>query len=167
MKELLENEEFDPKKLFDKKEYNTLIVGREGFSKSENDLADLIESLVERDITRAQSESIFLQLKEKNALNMLVDTIKNKENSAHLAKLLAAVWESGLEATEHFLFFADFVNHSDYAVAMEALTILEYCESEIDTETLEAARVLHKNQSIHFGDLYKDYLDFIENKLAD
>ncbi len=167
MKDLLENEDFDPKKLFDEKEYSTLIIGRDGFSKSDNDLADLIESLVEKDIARARSEEIFLQLKEKNALEMLVETIKNKNNAYHLAKLIASIWESGLDASSHFLFFAELVNHTDYAVAMEALTVLEYSDSEIESSILETAKGLHAKSKIINPDLYKDYLGFIDNKIGE
>ena len=52
IKELLDEDAFDPKKLFNEEEYSTLIIAREGFSKKENNAADLIESLLEKEITR-------------------------------------------------------------------------------------------------------------------
>ena len=66
IKELLDEDAFDPKKLFDEEEYSTLIIAREGFSKKDNTAADLLEGLLEKGITRQESEAIFLKLKESN-----------------------------------------------------------------------------------------------------
>jgi hypothetical protein len=63
IKELLDEDAFDPKKLFDEEEYSTLIIAREGFSKKDNTAADLLEGLLEKGITRQESEAIFLKLK--------------------------------------------------------------------------------------------------------
>ncbi|HOZ88075.1 MAG TPA: hypothetical protein PL029_09965, partial [Bacteroidia bacterium] len=67
LNELLDDDALDPKKLFNEKEYNTLIIDRGGFNKKENNTADLLEQLLDPNITRVESEGIYLQLKEMKA----------------------------------------------------------------------------------------------------
>ena len=81
IKELLDEDAFDPKKLFDEEEYSTLIIAREGFSKKDNTAADLLEGLLEKGITRQEREAIFLKLKESindNPTKILKIKIKKK-----------------------------------------------------------------------------------------
>lgn len=139
MKELLNEEEFDPKKLFDKKEYNTLIIGREGFTKGENDIADVLESLFEKDLTREMREAIFAQLKEMNAVDMLVSTIKETKDKEQQALLTEACWESGLDFKEHYLFFVELACTDHFQLAHEAMTVLEYNETRPSPEILKIA----------------------------
>ncbi len=139
MKDLLNEEEFDPKKLFDKSEYNTLIIGREGFTKGENDIADVLESLFEKDITRPVREAIFAQLKEMNAVDMLVSTIKETKNKDHQAILTEACWESGLDFKDHYLFFVDLACVDHFQLAHEAITVLEYNETRPSAEVIKTA----------------------------
>jgi len=139
MKELLNEEEFDPKKLFDKSEYNTLIIGREGFTKGENDIADVLESLFEKDITRPMREAIFAQLKEMNAVDRLVNTIKETKSREQQAILTEACWESGLDFKDHYLFFVDLACIDHFQLAHEAITVLEYNETRPSEEILQKA----------------------------
>lgn len=127
--ELLDDDALDPKKLFDEKQYNTLIINREGFNKKQNEAADLLEDLLDPSLTRAQSEEIFVQLKEMKAQKMLVDAIRTAGRAAEKAVLTAACWESGLDFSEDFLFFVELACHPDFKLAMEALTVVENCET--------------------------------------
>ena len=70
--ELLDDDAFDPKKLFNQDEYSTLLIKREGFSKSQNSTADLLEGLLKQNITRSESEIIFSKLKEVNAGKLIL-----------------------------------------------------------------------------------------------
>ncbi len=150
MKELLNEEEFDPKKLFDKKEYNTLIIGREGFTKGEHDIADVLESLFEKDLTRAMRESIFSQLKEMNAVDMLVNTIKETKNTDQQAILAEACWESGLDFKEHYLFFVELACSEHFHLAHEAITVLEYNETRPSAEIIHQAKeIVSASKSSH------------------
>ena len=71
--ELLDEDAFDPKKLFDENEYSTLIIDRGAvLVKKEHAVADLLESLLEPGITRQECEAVFNKLKESNSGQMLV-----------------------------------------------------------------------------------------------
>jgi hypothetical protein len=146
VKELLDDDAFDPKKLFNEEEYSTLIINRDGFSKKQNDVADLIHTLLEKNTTRLESEEIFKILKEKNAQEVLVNAIKQCERLSEKIKLTCACWESCLDFSNHFLFFVELACNNDFALSMEALTVVENCEEPvINQEVLTQALVIAKN----------------------
>jgi hypothetical protein len=145
VKELLDDESLDPKKFFNEEEYVTLIVNRDGFNKNQNDTADLIETLLAKDTQRKEIEDIFLQLKTLKANKLLVDTIAAAETTRDKAKLCAACWESGLDFTENFLFFTELACNNDFALAMEALTVVENIEGVITENNLTKALEMAMN----------------------
>jgi hypothetical protein len=148
-----EEETFDPRKLFDESQYSTLIIDREGFSKKQNSAADLIEELLEPNLTRPQYEEIFKGLKEHDARELLVDAIKEAPDQQKRI-ITAACWESGLDFSPHFLFFSDLVISSPFEVAMEAFTVIEEMLSEPSpqevTQVLRQIRTSreHKNAMV-------------------
>ncbi len=156
MKDLLNEEEFDPKKLFDKSEYNTLIISRDGFTKGENDIADVLESLFEKNNTREMREAVFARLKELNAVDMLVNTIKATHNKEQQALLTEACWESGLDFNNHFLFFVELACTDHFQLAHEAITVLEYNESAPSPETRQLALQLVNASTSSQHELLKD-----------
>lgn len=143
--ELLDDDAFDPKKLFNEEEYSTLLIKREGFSKSQNSSADLLEGLLEPNITRAESEEIFSKLKDANAVEMMIDAITCAERIEEKTVLTAACWESGLDFTNQFLFFVELACSDDFKLAMEALTVAENVEGTIDENTLSKALEIAQN----------------------
>ena len=148
--ELLDEDAFNPKKLFNEEEYSTLIINREGFSKQENNLADLVESLLESKNTRAEDEAIFTRLKELNAQDTLVKAIAATSHPDFKIKLLAACWECGLEFAAHFMFFIPMVCDANFQIAMEALTVIEHEEGAIAKEAVqEALSYTQKHPSPH------------------
>ncbi len=145
LNELLNDDALDPKKLFDDKEYVTMIIGREGFNKNQNDSADVIETLLSKDVTRKECEDIFLKLKSLKAHQLLIDTLKTAKNDSQKAKLCAACWECGLDFTDHFIFFAEMVCGNDFALAMEALTVVENMEGTISESELTKGMEIAQN----------------------
>lgn len=139
IKELLDEDAFDPEKLFNEEEYSTLIINREGFSKKENASADLIEALLEKDLSREESEALFLKLKTGNADKLLVDAIKKAARVEEKTKLVAACWECGLDFSSHFLLFVELACHDDFQLALEALSVVESSEGVIGEDTLQTA----------------------------
>src|SRR6478609_5403424 len=129
IKELLDDDAFDPKKLFNEKEYSTLIINRDGFNKKENNTADLIESLLEKEITREESEAIFSKLKEMQATTLLVNAIKNAKRIDDKSRIIAACWETGLDMSTDFLMFVEYACHDDFQLALEALSVVENTEN--------------------------------------
>lgn len=149
IKELLDEEELDPKKLFNEKEYSTLIINREGFSKKENSVADLIEELLEPNLGRERYEAIFSELKEKNAAPMLVDAIRSSQKNTDTATLIAACWECGMDFSEFLPLFAELVYHSDFQVALEALSVVESTEAASAGQVAAAVAATEKLAGPH------------------
>jgi len=165
VKELLDDDALDPKKLFDQENYSTLIINREGFSKKENNAADLIETLLDKKITRQESEEVFVKLKEINAQNLLVSAIQAAKKNEEKAKLIAASWESALDFTAYFLFFAELVGNDDFQIAMEALTVIENIESRIDEKTLTKAVEIAQTSKSKNRDLVNALIENIKQRI--
>jgi hypothetical protein len=166
IKELLDEDAFDPKKLFDEEEYSTLIIAREGFSKKDNTAADLLEGLLEKGITRQESEAIFLKLKESNSVELMVDAIKKAERVDEKTILAAACWESCLDFTKHFLFFTEIACSDNLLLALEGLTVVENTEGTIDEDTLTKALVIAQGSKSKNKELVKDLITNIKLRVA-
>ncbi len=166
IKELLDDDAFDPKKLFNEEEYSTLIIKREGFSKKENNTADLLEGLLDKEITRIESEAIFLKLKEMKANAMLVEAIKKADRTHEKALLAAACWESGLDFTNDFLFFTQLACSDDFQLAIEAQTVVENCEGMIDEHTLSKALEIAEASKSKNKELVNDLIENIKQRVA-
>lgn len=166
IKELLDEDAFDPKKLFDEEEYSTLIIAREGFSKKDNTAADLLEGLLEKGITRQESEAIFLKLKESNSVELMVDAIKKAERIDEKTILAAACWESCLDFTKHFLFFTEIACSDNLLLALEGLTVVENTEGTIDEDTLTKALVIAQSAKSKNKELVKDLITNIKLRVA-
>lgn len=164
--ELLDDDAFDPKKLFDEKKYSTLIIDREGFNKKQNEAADLLEALLDPKITRPESEEIFKNLKEASAQPLLVEAIQSVKTAGEKAILTAACWESGLDFTAHYLFFTGLAGSEDFRLAMEAMTVLENCEGSLDEKTQsEALRIARSSKTAHTS-LKEDLITIIKSRQA-
>jgi hypothetical protein len=166
IKELLDEDAFDPKKLFNEKEYSTLIINREGFTKKENNTADLIEGLLDKEISRAESEEIFQKLKDSGAAQLLVGAIRKAERTDEKRKLTAACWESGLDFSNDFLFFVELATSDDFQLSMEALTVVENCEGTITNETLQKALSIAQTSKSKNEALTGDLLSNIRLRMA-
>jgi hypothetical protein len=166
MKDLLDDDAFDPRKLFDKEQYVTLVINREGFSKKENRAADLIESLLDPNITRQESEVVFATLKEADARDVLIGSIRQAKQEREKAILVAACWETGLDFTPHFAFFAGLAADKSYAVAMEALTVVQNCEN-VPLLSIEEALARAAKAGIEAGPLTGELVAHLKERLKD
>jgi hypothetical protein len=164
--ELLDDEAFDPEKLFDEKEYSTLIIGREGFSKKENNTADLLEALLSKDITRQENEEIFAKLKETNSQKIMVDAIKTAERVSEKTILVAACWECGLDFTPYFLEFVKLATHDNFQLALEGLSVVESTEGVLDERTLTEAMEIAQSAKSQNPDLIQDLIENIKLRIS-
>ncbi len=158
----------DPKRFFDSKNYNTLIVHVDGHTKKENATSELVISLIDKEHTPEEKEEILQLIKAQNAQNVLIESISTVENPDKKAVLIAACWECGLDFYNHFLFFVDLAIHDNYRVAMEAYTVIENMEGEIFREDLEKGKTIISDKIKNSPDtlpLLNDILHVIMNRL--
>ncbi len=129
--------EIDPKKLFDEKEYSTIIIGTEGASKKDLHNADYATIVVNKESTREEKDEALKHLKENNAQAFLISAIKKTDDPELKAPLVAACWETGLDFSKDYLFFVELIGHEDFYVSFEAFTVIQ--EMETDQHTLGRA----------------------------
>src|SRR4051812_28660650 len=93
-------------KLFNKKEFNTLIVGGATDDlQKQHDLEEVISILTDPKLTFEEKDEALKVIKESNAKAGLLSTIKKTKNEDKKAKLISACWEANLDCTSDFLFF--------------------------------------------------------------
>lgn len=131
--------EIDPAKLFDEKEYSTIIIGGEGLSKKDNHNADYVTVLVSNRSSREEKDEALKLLKENNAQAFMLSAITKTKNPEQKALLVAACWETGLDFSKDYLFFIDLICHENFAVSFEAFTVIQEMEAEVDENTLHKA----------------------------
>jgi len=164
IKELLDDEEFDPKKLFNEEEYSTVIINREGFSRKDNTTADLIESLLDKEMSREEKEAVFAKLKDAKARQLLMSAITQATRTDDKVMLTAACWESGLDFTGDYYFFVDLACNDDFQLSLEALTVVENCDT-VDKNTLERSLERAKTGSQKNPELANDLMEDIRRRL--
>ncbi len=166
VEELLDEDAFDPQKLFNEEEYSTLIIGREGFNKKENTTADLIEALLEKEISRQESEAIFSKLKEANSQKVMLDAIHSAQRVSEKAKIVAACWECGLDFTGYFLDFVKLAVHDDFQLALEALSVVESSEGVLDEKTLNEAMEIAQSSKSQNTELVHDLIENVKSRIS-
>ncbi len=164
MKELLEEGALDPEKLFDEKKFNTIIVGKEGIVKKEAGPAGEIAVLLSQTSTREEKDEALKELKEKKATDLLIQAIKKAKTPEDAAILLAACWETGLDFSKHYAFFAETIAAGYYASALEAYTVLETTDSAVDEPELKKSLEL-LNAVKKKNNLVSDAIALITQKL--
>jgi hypothetical protein len=131
--------DIDPKKLFDEKNYSTIVLKNNDSDepvakkkKTKPDLSNTIISLIDADKTE-----LLKTLKEVKAQDTIIELIKKHEKTNYLSKLVALCWESGLDFGKHSNVFFDLSLSEDVFVSLEALTVLENIENFNSKEELE------------------------------
>ncbi len=155
----------DPEKLFDENEYSTLVLGSENTIKKDTDSIHAIEVLISKTSSREEKDEALIQLKENKAQGVLVNAIEQVKKAEQKAQLVAACWETGLDFGNYFLHFITLTIQPDYIIALEALTVLQEMEADIDTDRLQKALVQlqkSKNQS----DIVMEAIALVEGRLS-
>lgn len=83
--------------------------------------------------------NVLKDVKDKSALEPILNTISNPESKNHRAMLVSMIWEAGLESDEHLLYFTDLAIKDNYTVCLEALTVIENMEGKFPSADLDEA----------------------------
>jgi hypothetical protein len=156
--------EIDPAKLFDEKEYATIIIGNEGMSKKDTSNADYVTILVSSKSTREEKDEALIALKENNAQSFIISAIAKTKNSAQKALFIASCWETGLDFSKDY-FFINLIGDKDFLVSFEAFTVIQEMEAEIDEATLKQSLEYIEEFSKEPSVSVTDAIQFIEQKL--
>lgn len=147
--------EINPEKLFDEKEYSTIILGEGESSKKDLNNIDYITVLIHIKSTREEKDEALMHLKQNKAQAFILNAISKTKNESHKALLIAACWEAGLDFKKDFLFFVNLIASKNFTVSFEAFTVIQEMDSYIDVILLnDAFRILQavKEPSITVSD---------------
>lgn len=157
--------EINPEKLFDENEYSTLVLGSENTLKKDTNSIHAIEVLISKASTREEKDEALIQLKENKAQGVLVNSIEQVKKAEHKAQLVAACWETGLDFGNYFLDFIELTTNANYVIALEALTVLQEMEADIDVARLQKA--LTQLQAIQKTTvIIEDAIALVEGRIA-
>lgn len=137
--------EIIPEKLFDEKEYATILLGDEGFTKKDGHNADFLAILINPKSTREEKDAALIHLKENKAQKFILSSIFKIKKPEQKAQLIAACWETGLDFSNDVLVFVDLINHENYLVSLEAFTVIQEMENTIAASNITAAIELLRN----------------------
>lgn len=156
--------EIDPAKLFDEKEYATLIIGGDDGSKKDIQNADFISIIISNKSTREEKDEALVKLKSNKANALLLSAISKTKNLQQKALIVAACWETGIDFSKDYLVFVDLICSTDFNVSFEAFTVITEMDAEIDKKTLLKAEEILK-PFITKNEHAKDALEMIKEKL--
>ena len=130
--------------------------------RSEGDVSVLPELfqllLVQEDAEiRGEITALLNDLKEKEAAEILVETISNPDFRQIQNILVASCWQNGLSYGKHIPVFVDVLVSGSYATAIEAFTVIEEAVGELEQKDREAL-VRSLNSFVHKVDDQKKAL---------
>ncbi|MGZ3884845.1 MAG: hypothetical protein ACXVP0_01210 [Bacteroidia bacterium] len=152
-------------KLFDEKEFNTMIIGGPETTKKQGELHDLVLALANDEFGTDEKEECLRLLKEKNGRETLLSGIKKLKNPDKKALLIAACWETGLDFSGDLLFFTSLACDDNFRVAMEAFTVIENAEYSFISEDIKkagemvAVKIKEKPETLPLLEDLRDLLD--------
>ena len=112
-------------KLFDSKQYNTVIVKGEEKPEQKQGLTSGLVDLLTNDSNKDLKHEVLKVLKEKDGSTLLTEAILKTSDKNKKQKLIAACWESCADCSKHLTFFIDIAVHAEYELCLEAMTVIE------------------------------------------
>ena len=114
---------------------------------------------------KAKITNLFANLKESDAIPLIIEAIQNLRFAPELKDLLATCWENGLDYSQYLSLFVDLLIDSDFLVAFEAYTVIMNMTSTIDQAKIDfeidRLEVASKNETEPKRHLFMDVIDFL------
>lgn len=154
--------EINPEKLFDEKEYSTIVLGSDEKSKHNEENADYLTIIIGHSSSREAKDEALSKLKENKAQSFMMQAISRIKNPEHKASTIAACWETGLDFSEYLPQFIELINDTNYIVSLEAFTVIEEMTPNLNQEKVMQSIYQLENSS-HNGALFSDCLHFLKS----
>jgi hypothetical protein len=97
--------------------------------------------------------SLLSQVKDTKAVPAIINEVKHSNLGHYEASVLAALWESGLDYSEHGVVFAEKFINSNFSVALESFTVLEQSIPDMSDEDTRTCITLLKQ---HVAEIPKE-----------
>ena len=108
---------------------------------------------------------LFANLKESDAIPLIVEAVRNQKYAPELKDLVACCWESGLDYSNYISLFVDLLIESDFRIAFEAYTVIMNNEHQIEQTIIdhqvERLQVAFATTSEMKRQLLLDVIDFL------
>jgi HEAT repeat protein len=101
------------------------------------EIFDLLLVTEDTQIRNAVS-SLLNDLKDKEAVPVLVEAIENPEYQPIRTILLSACWQNGLAYGDYIETFLEVIIHDEYGPAVEAFTVIEEAIGEVENANRQA-----------------------------
>lgn len=110
------------------------------FSGKSADIPFLIEllHLTPNPEIKSKITSLFANLKESDAIPLIIEAIQNQKYAPELKELVASCWENGLDYSNYLTLFVDLLIDSEFLVAFEAYTVIVNMTAKIDQAKIDA-----------------------------
>ncbi len=86
---------------------------------------------------KSKITELFANLKESNAIPLIVEAIQDQKYAPELKELVATCWENGLNFSNYISLFIDLLIENDLEVALEAYTVIMNTEHKIQQTTID------------------------------
>lgn len=80
---------------------------------------------------------LFANLKESDAIPLIVEAIQNQKYAPELKELVSSCWENGMDYSQYISLFIDLLIGNDLPIALEAYTVIMNTESKIDQAVID------------------------------
>lgn len=80
---------------------------------------------------------LFANLKESDAIPLIIEAIQNQKYSPELKELIASCWENGLDYSNYLSLFVDLLIDNDFLIAFEAYTVIMNMTAQIDQAKID------------------------------
>lgn len=81
--------------------------------------------------------ALFSNLKESDAIPLIVEAIQNQKYAPEMKELVSCCWENGLDYSKYLSLFVDLLIEGDFLVAFEAYTVITNMTTTIDQEIID------------------------------
>lgn len=132
-----------------------------------SDIPFLIEllHLTQNPEIKSKITDLFANLKESDAIPLIIEAIQNQKYAPELKELVASCWENGLDYSNYLTLFVDLLIDSEFLVAFEAYTVIvnmtatiDQAKIDIEIDRLEQAM---QNATDEKKALMLDVIDFL------
>jgi len=104
-----------------------------------SDIPFLIEllHLTQNPEIKSKITDLFANLKESDAIPLIIEAIQNQKYAPELKELVASCWENGLDYSNYLTLFVDLLIDSDFLIAFEAYTVVVNMTAKIDQAKID------------------------------
>lgn len=108
---------------------------------------------------------LFANLKESDAIPLIVEAIQNQKYAPELKELVACCWENGLDYSNYLSIFVNLLIESDFVVAFEAYTVIVNMIAKIEQSKIDS-EIGRLENAIHIAtdqkkELMREVVDFL------